>query len=404
MGLLKRAVNQTAAAKIGIYGEAGSGKTRTATEIAVGISLETGKPPIAFFDTEGGSDFMIPVCDRAGVDLLVAKRRSFADLMAFMEEAKQAGAIVIVDSISHTWDDLRESYERKLRRKNGLEIWDWGKIKPEWRRFTNEFLASPCHAIVCGRAASIYEERYNEAKGKNEVAVVGARMKTEKETGYEPSLLIEMERVPKRDGTAGWDHVAVVVKDRSDTMDGQEFKDPTYQTFRPFFSFLNIGGEHHPTDVHGNSEHLFDTPESAIERKRRLEITLEKIKDAFTLADIGTRSDADKKRMKELLKQSFGTTAWSEVEGMRLEALEDGLRALRVELGQEEEDAPPPVTPEQRVALEGLLEQARSLDLINFDEEGTVNDSLAANDGASVATWTRALGRRIAEAEGKLPV
>lgn len=348
MGLLQKATNQIAAAKIGIYGEAGSGKTRTAVEIAIGLA-KAAKAPIAFFDTEGGSDFMIPLCEKAGVELLVTKCRSFKDLMAFMAEAKAARAVIIVDSISHTWDDLRESYERKLKRTKGLEIWDWGVIKPAWRQFTNEYLMSPCHAIVCGRAASIYEQVYNEERGKTEVQVTGSRMKTEKETGYEPSLLIEMERVQKK-GQPGWDHLATVVKDRSDQLDGKQITDPTYSSFEPFFRFLNIGGQHHPTDVTSTSDDLFQSPDNAIERKRQVEITLEKIKDAFVFADIGTRSDAEKKRMKELLVMAFSTSAWSEIESFSLEHLQRGLGQLRVELGQDpdqdreqepKEDLPP---------------------------------------------------------------
>lgn len=336
MSLLKKAENQIAAAKIGLYGEAGSGKTRTAMEVAIGLAKLGPEPrPIAFFDTEGGSDFMIPLCKEAGIDLLVAKARAFKDLMDFMAEARMEGAVIIIDSISHTWDDLRESYEKKLKREKGLEIWDWGIIKPAWRKFTDEYLRTPCHAIVCGRSASVYEQVYNEARGKSEVQVTGTKMKTEKETGYEPSLLIEMERRQKRDGK-GWDHVAVVLKDRADLLDGQEFSHPTFETFRPHFEFLNIGGHHHPTDTEGDSQGMFSSPDNAIERKRQVTITLEKIKDCFVLADIGARSDADKKRMKELFDQCFGTTAWSEIEGMRLEDLTSGLTALRVELGQEE--------------------------------------------------------------------
>lgn len=336
MGLLRKAVNQTARAKVGIYGEAGSGKTRTATEIAMGLAKMDGKP-IAFFDTEGGSDFMVALCKKAGVELLVARARAFADLMTFMKEAREAEAIAIIDSISHTWDDLRESYERKLKRKQGLEIWDWGVIKPAWREFTTEYLTSPIHAIVCGRAASVYEQVYNEAKGKNEVQVVGSKMKTEKETAYEPSLLIEMERVPRRDGS-GYDHVATVMKDRSDTMDGQSFNDPTFETFRPFFNALNLGGVHAPTDASRTSDHMFATPDNAIERRITREIVLEKIKDCFVLAGIGTQSVADKRKMKEMLELCFGTTAWSEVEQIRLENLQQGLVELRKMLKQDNPD------------------------------------------------------------------
>lgn len=376
MGLLKKAVNQTAAAKIGIYGEAGSGKTRTATEIAIGLAKQAGVP-VAFFDTEGGSDFMVRLCEDAGVELLVAKARAFADLMAFTKEAGSLGAVAIVDSISHTWDDLRESYEKKLRRTKGLEIWDWGVIKPAWREFTTAYLTSPNHMIVCGRAASIYEQVYNEERGKTEVQVVGTKMKTEKETAYEPSLLIEMERRPKRGG--GFDHVAVVVKDRSDQMDGQEFVNPTFATFAPFFGAINIGGEHKPTDASRTSEHLFTTPDNAIERKRQVESTLEKVKDAFILADIGTQSKDDKKRMVELLLKCFGTSAWTEIQGQRLEDLQAGLAALRMELGQELAPVDP-LTDEEQDEFQLMVNQAVKAGLIPPDTTGRAFKALLEKD------------------------
>lgn len=332
MGMLKTATNETAKAKIGLYGNAGSGKTRTAVEIAIGLAKQSGGP-IAFFDTEGGSDFMVRLCKERGVDLLVAKDRTFANLMTFVGEATEAKAVGIVDSISHVWDDLRESYEKKLKRDKGLEIWDWGVIKPAWREFTTAYLTSPIHFIICGRSGSVYEQVYNEARGKTEVQVVGTKMKTEKETAYEPSLLIEMERAPARRVEAEGIHVlATIVKDRSDMMDGKEFPDPTFETFLPFFQSLSIGGEHKPTDASGDSQHLFKNPDNAIDRRRQVEITLEKIRDAFTLADVGAQSKDDKKRMKELLLECFGTSAWSEVEGMKLENLREGLTKLRTAL------------------------------------------------------------------------
>lgn len=375
--MLKKAVNQTAAAKIGIYGEAGSGKTRTATEIAIGLAKMTGTP-IAFFDTEGGSDFMVRLCEDAGVELLTAKARAFADLMAFMKEADQAKAVGIIDSISHTWDDLRESYEKKLKRTRGLEIWDWGVIKPAWREFTTAYLTSPNHMIVCGRAASIYEQVYNEERGKTEVQVVGSKMKTEKETAYEPSLLIEMERVPRRDGS-GYDHVATVMKDRSDQMDGKSFPDPTFETFAPFFSALNIGGEHKPTDATRTSQHLFATPDNAIERKRQVEITLEKIQGAFILADIGTQSTADKKRMRELLKKCFGTESWKEVEGQRLEDLRLGLTALRIALGQEM-DPVEPMSEDEVNNLNDVIAKAIDAGLVTKETAGRAFAALLEED------------------------
>jgi len=273
--------------------------------------------------------------------------------------------VIVVDSVSHTWDDLKESYEKKLKRTRGLEIWDWGKIKPEWRTFTDEFLTTPCHAVVCGRATAIYEQVYNESRGKEESQVVGSKMKTEKETGYEPSLLIEMERVIRRDG-GGYDHVAIVMKDRADKMDGQRFSDPTFETFRPHFDFLNIGGEHQPTRIDGDSQALFDTPDSAIRRKYEVEIVLEKIKEAFILADCAGTSKDDKKKVTLVLIEAFGTSSWKAIEGQSLETLQSGLVVVRQELGLDQR----PMDEDEIDSLATLMNDAAKAGLIEKDLAG----------------------------------
>lgn len=387
MSLLKKAVNETAAAKLGIYGEAGSGKTRTSMEIAIGLAKLTGRP-IAFFDTEGGSDFFVRRCEEEGIDFLVAKARAFKKLMGFVGEASELGAIAIVDSISHTWDDLRQSYEKQLKRTRGLEIWDWGIIKPQWQEFTTAYLTSPIHFIVCGRAASVYEQVYNEQKGKSEVQVVGSRMKTEKETGYEPSLLIEMERAPQRRLVDEGVHViATVVKDRSDTMDGQMFDDPTYETFLPFFGAINIGGEHHPTDASETSVGMFATPDNAIERKRRVEIALDKIKEAFVLADCAGTSKDDKKKQTLTLIEAFDTSSWTAIQNMRLEDLEAGLTVVRQLLGL---DATP-LSEDEIDALSTLVDDATKAGHLSADESAEAFAWILSGDWGNL----RALRDRI---------
>ena len=332
MGLLKEATNSIAAAKFGFYGETGCGKTHTSIEVAMGLAKLTNpkKPlPIAFFDTEGGSDFHVGRVKKEGVSFLVLKNRSFQTLMAFMKEARQIKAVIIIDSITHVWDDLKESYEKKLGRKKGLEIWDWGVIKPTWREFTNEYLSSPSHAIVCGRSTNIYEQVFNEEKGKSEVQQTGQRMRTEKETGYEPSLLVEMERRQRRgEGAIGYDRVASVVKDRTDMMDGAEIINPKFSDFLPHVQALNIGGTHYPTDTKSDSQDLFDRPTHTIKISKKIEIACEKIKDAFLLGGFTMRSDAGKKEVKDLLVQFFGTSSWGELETLKPGVLEEGLSGL----------------------------------------------------------------------------
>jgi hypothetical protein len=123
--------------------------------------------------------------------------------MAFTEEAKDVASVIIVDSITHVWRDLQESYlarindDRKRYKKYplaSLEFQHWGPIKRMWGEFTDLFLSSRAHMIVCGRAGNVYEyQEKDDGSGKKELITIGTKMATEKELGYEPSLLIEMQ-------------------------------------------------------------------------------------------------------------------------------------------------------------------------------------------------------------------
>lgn len=351
MGQLQPAVASTRYLKGTIFGFAGTGKTVTAAKLAIGIQQTIGDgKPVAMFDTEPGSDFLIPIFDDAGVPLLVSKSRAFSDLLAFMAESKQAGAnVAIVDSVTHAWEELKNSYEKKLKRRYGLEIWDWGKIKPDWRRFTDAMLDAQMHVIMCGRAGFEYEEREVEGKeGKLEVVKAGTKVKAESEFGYEPHLLVEMELVKPADGSS-LIHRATVWKDRSTTLNGQtidfhedRLHDPENEVlsgFQPLLDWLRLrGGEEHRTLDHSRtSEDMIETPDSAAYRKRQVAITLDEIKACFIQAEHSMSTERGKRVVLPMLQRHFGSVSWTAVEALRLEDLQTGLDSLKRELGQHED-------------------------------------------------------------------
>jgi len=89
MGLLTEARNEQAAAKIGAFGGQGSGKTTTCSQIAIGLSLNFHQgAPVAFLDTEKGSDFSRIMFEAEGVKLLRVKSRALKDLLAAIKEAE----------------------------------------------------------------------------------------------------------------------------------------------------------------------------------------------------------------------------------------------------------------------------------------------------------------------------
>lgn len=335
--MLKKATNRMAFAKVGLYGNAGSGKTFTAAKIAIGLHQMSGSDkPVGMFDTEPAASYIIPLFEEAGIEFLVYdESRALSDLMAFMDEAEQECSVVIVDSITHVWRDAQESYIAKLnesrikyRKKpiTQLEFHHWRPIKAAWAGFTDRFLASKVHCIICGRAGSIYEYQERD-DGKKELITTGTKMATEKELGYEPSLLVEM--IAHREGGRIINR-ALIEKDRTDRLNGKEIDRPTFEDFKPHFDFLNIGGEHHAPMNRRDSRDMYtdEGDDNWTAEKRNREVWCEEIKGLLIKHGLdGTGAEAKKRRV-ELLETVFNTASWTKVENMRSDAIKDGYLAL----------------------------------------------------------------------------
>ena len=313
MSLRKLAVNQTAYLKIGLFGFSGSGKTFTASNFGIGACKLYGKKTASFFDTETGSDFVINKFKKEGIDLYAHKGRSFIDLIAYIKESEKAGdGVLIIDSITHVWMDLIESYKKKLNRKWGLQIQDWGVVKPIWREFTDLYLNAKLNIIICGRAGYDYDTTTNEQTGKKEMVKGDTKMKAESDFGFEPSLLIEMERINKPDGKKGYINRGTILKDRSDTMNGSEIDYPTFESIKSFVDFLNIGGDHVGIDAARDSQSIF-RPDNEESRKSR-NIAIENLKNLCLKIGLGGTAEKVKKEKIALFEEVFGTAAWTAIE------------------------------------------------------------------------------------------
>lgn len=328
-GLLKKAVNGTAFAKIGLMGFAGSGKSLTATKIAIGLAKtekDKARHNVAFFDSEKGSDFLIKRFQEAGVDLYVHKGRAFKDLIYYIRECEASGiSVLIIDSISHVWRDLCDSYQERTK-KQRLTMNDWNILKKQWKEFTDLFIGSSLHIIMCGRAGYEYDMQEND-DGKNEMIKTGTKMKVEGETGFEPDLLLEMERVETKNGIINrcW-----VLKDRSDTINGKSFDMPTFETYRSFYNYINLGGSHAGVDTTRNSAAIFSDPDWSVEnRNRKRDIALEELNAILIKLEMdGTGSEAKKNRVKEL-EEAFGTSSKTAIENMHPDAIEECILKIK---------------------------------------------------------------------------
>lgn len=364
MTLLKEAVLEQSAAKVGIFGPGGSGKSLTATLIAIALSKTYHNgAPVVLQDTEGASDWLLPVYQAEGVKLFRVKSRAFVDMREALREAEAMGACAFIDdSYSHPWAELQESLKRRLK-VSKLEFHHMQELQELWGEWVRQMLNSPLHCLLCGRLAYEWENDVDAETGKMGFHKAGTKMRAEKDAGYEPHLLIEMEaervmdeikevkkgnrvvkttRIAKKAG-GHFIHNMHVLKDRAMDLNGLmfAFRDinhykvggwkPVYERLQPHFAKMNIGNGGNHAIAERSSTALFNGQgDSAYQRRVKLVgVALEELE--ATIVKLWPGSDAKSKALKALvIEVLFKTRSWKAVESKPLEELTLGLAALRL--------------------------------------------------------------------------
>lgn len=333
MALFEKAVNKQGFFKAGFFGYPGSGKSFTSANIAMGIVNHLkDKRPVFVYDSEKSWDYFVDKFEKAGIELQIARSRSFTDLLDCVDEAEKNASILIIDSVTAAWEEIQEAYKEKNKRKN-LTMRDWQILKPTWKQYTEKFLNSKLHIIMCGRAGEIFES-YENNEGKLEFHKIGIRMQAEKNLGYEPGLAAEFERVNTGQFKAGQRSVVNrvhILKDRFDVLDGQSFDNPTFETFLPHIQRLNIGI--HAGVISNSSGAIFDKESDSnwAEIRKRTEIYLEEIQNELVSAYPGRSADETKKKT-DIVWETFQTRSWAALNDYSPERLKEGLTAIRAKL------------------------------------------------------------------------
>lgn len=348
MGLLKVIEDAPGYVKASFQGPQGSGKSRTAVELACTTHKVFGsKKPIAFFDTEGGSDYLANLVEeRTGFKPVRVKTRAFSQLLEVAKECRQGAAdILIVDSITHVWREIQSSYMARINEgrryeKTRMDIQDIMAIKQQWAPWPDEFLNSPVHIIICGREGNEWGHEEDEESGKRQLVAVGKKMKVEGEFGYEASLMVSMhaeqvapatirkknKTTEKRPSTII--NVATILKDRYDLMNGQMIEMPSGEDFMPFLERLNPN-LHHEVDTKNHS--VDSMPESDggyLREKTDRQILVEKIQGDIQNLHPAQTTD-DKKGRQALMQKFFGTISWTEIEKrLHMKTLGEGYALL----------------------------------------------------------------------------
>ena len=94
MGLLQVIDDAPGYVKASFQGPQGSGKSRTAVELAITVhKLFKSTKPVAFFDTEGGSDYLRKKIEKdTGLKPIRVKTRSFSQLLEAAKECRNGAS------------------------------------------------------------------------------------------------------------------------------------------------------------------------------------------------------------------------------------------------------------------------------------------------------------------------
>lgn len=226
-----KATKAKAKARIALYGPSGSGKTFSALRIATGLG---GK--IGFIDTERGS--ASKYADRFGFDVDELQDRTIDGYCHAFKEAASVGIdVLIVDSLTHAWEELLQDVERIAKAKYKGNTWSaWNEGTPKQRQLVNAILDFPGHILVTMRSRTEWENEKDERTGKSKPVRVGLAPQQGKGIEYEFDILLEINQ----------DHFGTVVKDRSGKFQDKTIEKPGEDFGKELAAWLSDGVERQP--------------------------------------------------------------------------------------------------------------------------------------------------------------
>jgi hypothetical protein len=215
------AVKRQVKLRLCIFGPSGSGKTMSALRIATGMG---GK--VALIDTEHASAAYY--ADRFKFDTVdLADRTINGYTIAIDEAAKLGYPVLIVDSLTHAWQELLEQVDKW---GNGNNWAGWRKGSPEQKRLIESILSYPGHLIATMRVKTEWNVTTDD-RGKTKPVKLGLAPEQGKGIEYEFGLQMEINA----------DHIATVTKDRTGKFQDKMIEKPGEDFGRELVAWLNSG-------------------------------------------------------------------------------------------------------------------------------------------------------------------
>ena len=195
---IRKSERKKAKIKMALQGPSGAGKTMSSILIAKSLSSNNLKK-VTIIDTENGSADLYA---HLGEYNVITLKPPFTpeNYEKAIDLALGAGMeILIVDSLSHTWNELLD-YHSKLA---GNSFTNWNKVNPRLNSLINKILQCEAHVIVTMRTKQDYV--LNQRNGKYIPEKVGLKSVMKDGVDFEFTLVFDIDSK----------HNAIVSKDRT---------------------------------------------------------------------------------------------------------------------------------------------------------------------------------------------
>lgn len=195
--MFKKASKKQCKLRLAMFGVSGGGKTYSSLVLAQGLG---GK--IALIDTEHRS--ASKYADRFDFDVCDLDKPTVSNMIMTINQAKDYD-VLIIDSLTHCWQELIQEVERIAKAKFGGNTWSaWSEGTPKQNQLINAILDFPGHVIVTMRSDTNWTTTIND-RGKVVPVRIGEAPKQGKNIEYEFDMLIQLSQ----------DHQGLVIKDRT---------------------------------------------------------------------------------------------------------------------------------------------------------------------------------------------
>lgn len=195
--MFKKASKEQCKLRLALFGVSGGGKTYSALLLAKGLG---GK--VAVIDTEHRS--ASKYADRFDFDVCDLPNPTIGNILMTMKEAQNYD-VLIIDSLSHAWEELLDEVSRIAKAKFGGNTWSaWSEGTPKQKKLIEAILDFPGHVIVTMRAETNWTTMTND-RGKVVPIRIGEAPRQGKNIEYEFDMLIQLSQ----------DHSGLVLKDRT---------------------------------------------------------------------------------------------------------------------------------------------------------------------------------------------